>query len=432
MIRFTFPRFAGVLVAALLVGYTFFLAPKLAHVRPTAAAAHAGGSGSTDDPPKVRPGRKEFPVPDKAFLGVATAEGAHDFAPVDAFAKATARKPSVLLFTEGWAVDHFKQETFDQVAKRGMMPMLSWEPWDYRAPVQADKSRSNQSRYALSRIINGEFDAYIRSYADGIRGLDYQVAIRFAHEMNGFWYPWSEQANGNRPGEYVQMWRHVHDIFKRAGVTNVLWVWSANVSYANSGQLSALYPGDDQVDWIGLSGYYGTEGHEQYQSFQSVFEPTFNELRRFSRKPLVLTEVGATDSAGRRADWIRDMFATLPRRPDVIGVIWFEAVRELDWRLAKTPVAAAAYAAAAADPRYAVTWTRDSVGRLEVTIPEPPPSAAPTSKAPNPPPARTTTPARPNPPRHTPTKAPTVAPTKPQPTPEPTTPPTTPEPTPTP
>ena len=31
--------------------------------------------------------------------------------------------------------------------------------------------------------------------------------------MNGWWWPWSEQLNGNNPGEFVAAWRHVHDIF---------------------------------------------------------------------------------------------------------------------------------------------------------------------------------------------------------------------------
>ena len=37
--------------------------------------------------------------------------------------------------------------------------------------------------------------------------------LRFDWEMNGFWFPWSEGVNGNKPGEFVAAWRHVHDIF---------------------------------------------------------------------------------------------------------------------------------------------------------------------------------------------------------------------------
>ena len=52
--------------------------------------------------------------------------------------------------------------------------------------------------------------------------------------MNGSWFPWSEGVNGNRAGEYVAAWRHVHDIFTAVGATNVTWVWCPNVDYNNN------------------------------------------------------------------------------------------------------------------------------------------------------------------------------------------------------
>lgn len=169
------------------------------------------------------------------------------------------------------------------------------------------------------------------------RLLGYPVAIRFAHEMNGYWYPWCEQSNGNSRGEYVQAWRHIHQVFDAAGAHNAVWVWSPNVSYTNSTPLTRLYPGDAYVDWVGLSGYYGTVGKENYQSFDALFTPTRTELRRFTRKPLVITEVGATDAAGRKAEWITGMFRSLPRHRDIIGVIWYQAVKEIDWRVGTSP-----------------------------------------------------------------------------------------------
>ena len=229
------------------------------------------------------------------------------------------------------------------------MPILSWEPWDYTAGP-------NQPGYKLSEIANGRYDTYVRSWARGIAALRYPVVLRFAHEMNGFWFPWGEQANGNRPGEYVKAWRHVHDVFAAAGATNVAWLWSPNVTYPGATPLAGLYPGDAYVDWIGLSGYYGTEGRTSYWSFDTIFNHTLAELHTFARKPVVITETGATNAAGRQAAWIRQMFSQLPEHPDVIGVLWFEAVKEIDWRIAHTPGSAAAFGAGAADARYQTPW----------------------------------------------------------------------------
>ena len=101
-----------------------------------------------------------------------------------------------------------------------------------------DASSGDQPAYRLAAIIDGTYDAYIRSWATGMAALPYPVVIRFAHEMNGFWYPWCEQSNGNRPGDYVAAWRHVHDLFADAGAHNVTWLWSPNVTYPGAAPLA--------------------------------------------------------------------------------------------------------------------------------------------------------------------------------------------------
>jgi beta-mannanase len=243
-----------------------------------------------------------------------------------------------------------------------MLPIVAWEPWDHSATGEA-RSRGAQPEYRLSRIAGGDFDDYIRSWADGIKALGYPVGIRFAHEMNGFWYPWCEQSNGNRPGDYVKAYRHVHDLFRAAGAENVIWLWSPNVTYPGAEPLEGLYPGDDYVDWIGLSGYYGTEGVESYRSFNAIFTRTFDELRTFTDRPIVITETGATDSDGAKARYVREMFAQLPDHPDVIGVIWFELRNDVDWRVATAPAAAKAFGQGAGSERYAVSWSTNTVAR---------------------------------------------------------------------
>jgi hypothetical protein len=397
MLRLTFPRITSLLIALALVGYTFVLAPRLESAAGGDVPSADGGL-ALDVDRNARTPRMLFPPADKVFLGVSTAEGWHDFGSLDAFAAATRHRPSAMMFTAGWAVDKFNRAGFDLVARRGMLPVVSWEPWDHRSRPGADNSRSAQPRYTLARIVAGEYDAYIRAYAKGVRELRYEVGIRLAHEMNGFWYPWSEQSNGNRPGDYVRMWRHVHDIFKEVGAYNALWIWSPNVVYTNSTPIAALYPGDSYVDWIGLSGYYGTEGVEMYRGFVDTFERSITEVRGIARKPIVITEVGATDKDGRKAEWVTDMFAALPRYPDIIGVIWFEAVREADWRIAPAPAAAAAYAAGAAHARYSVDWSPATWARLE------PPSPAPTSTTPSTSPSTRSTTSKP------PTRQPTRRP----------------------
>ncbi|GLL02805.1 glycoside hydrolase family 26 protein [Dactylosporangium matsuzakiense] len=374
----TGPRvFAAILLSAL-AGYTFYLAPRIGD--PTAVPV------SDEGPPVVRAtassSRPQFPPPGKTFIGVTTVAGAHDFGAVDGFTKAAGHAPAAMMINDGWAARTFDQGALDRVAQRGMMPIVSWEPWNYRDDTVAkDGSHSDQPEYQLSKITRGDYDAYLTAYADGIKGLRYAVGLRLAHEMNGFWYPWSTGVNGNRSEDYIAMWRHVHDVMTRAGATNIVWIWSPNITFDTKNPLSELYPGDDYVDWLGLSGYYGTAGATAYRTPEAVFDSTLAQLRTFTRKPLVITETGATNVTGQKAQWIADLARYLPKHPDIIGFIWYEAIRETDWKIATTPDAGKAFTALAADPRYDVKWTPKAIPRLTADVSEPapaPPSAAST------------------------------------------------------
>src|SRR3954470_1765769 len=84
----------------------------------------------------------------------------------------------------------------DQVERIGIREVLvSWEPWK---PVPAKLGVFRQARpqrgYTNRDIARGVQDPYIETFARGLATFDGTVYLRFAHEMNGFWYPWSHNA----------------------------------------------------------------------------------------------------------------------------------------------------------------------------------------------------------------------------------------------
>ncbi|MFR9780012.1 glycoside hydrolase family 26 protein [Micromonospora sp. MS34] len=383
MVRLTLPRVALVLVGALLLTYAFKVAPATVDgprkTTPSDRIAQAGpdvvAPAVASEPPPPPPA--VFPPGGRTFIGVMTDKGPYDLTPVDTFTAAARHQPQVLLFSVGWGAAPFDRTLFDRIRDRGMLPMLGWEPWDERVDAaarkrklttrQIDKLRSDQPAYRLSRVARGDFDSHLLAWAEGIRSLGYPVAIRFAHEMNGHWYPWCGAVNGNRPGDYVKAWRHVHDLFRDAGATNVIWVWSANVRWSDAAPaLAPLYPGDGYVDWIGMTGYYGSGAFSQYRPFDAIFKRTVTEIRAFSRKPLVITETAASEASERKAEWISQTFRMLPDYPDIIGLIWFEVNKERDWRIVSSAAASKAFAEAVAVPRYDVSWSPEAVPRGEV------------------------------------------------------------------
>ena len=196
----TLPRL--MLAALLLVGgYTFVVAPRVAA---ETGPAVRWETKRTEPRPTFTPGPTPrrptaFPPAGKAFFGVFTSRGPADLTEYDGFVAAAGKQPQVMMFAQGWAVAKtFDRQPFDRIMNRGMLPMLGWEPWNFRSESKQDKQRGNQPEYQLSKIIRGDHDAYVKAWAAGVKSLGYPVAIRFAHEMNGYWYPWCESANGNR------------------------------------------------------------------------------------------------------------------------------------------------------------------------------------------------------------------------------------------
>jgi beta-mannanase len=348
------------------MAYVFEIAPGLPpstgmHLFGSPAARRTAGSLT-----KATGNADVFPPAGKKFIGIMTSAGPYNFADLDAFTKAVGHQPEVYEFSQGWRVNEFNRGIIERVVRRGMMPMISWEPWNYLLQPKINSLRGFQSAYRLSRIIDGDYDQYIKSWAEGIKALGFPIAIRFAHEMNGTWYPWCERTNGNRPGQYVRAWRHVHDIFSEVGATNVTWVWSPNIIYDSaSANLRELYPGNNYVNWIGLSGYYGPKGR-RYKSFDRVFGHTISFLRTFTNKPVVVTEVGATDDRGLEAKWVKQMFTELPNQKSLIGIIWFEAVKDVDWRIASDSAAVSFFAAGFAEHLYQMKWKPSLKLRSEI------------------------------------------------------------------
>jgi len=433
-VRVTVPKLLALGFCVLLAGYVFMVAPRMHAAAARPAAPAAGQPSPTAPAVPVQANSPAFPPAGHKFVGIMTNSGPYDFTDLDKFTAAVGHQPSVYEVGQGWAVNQFNASVIDAVARRGMLPLISWEPWDYRTAPMGTSRQGDQPAYSLSTIIDGRYDRYIRSWAEGVKSLGYPIALRFAHEMNGNWYPWAVFANGNEPSQYVRAWRHVHDIFTQVGATNVIWVWSPNIIWNTFTDLGSLYPGNSYVDWIGLSGYYGTPGMQNYKSFDQVFDSTIADLRTFTSKPLVITETGATNVSGEMAPWITQMFLELPAHTDIIGVIWFEAFNVIDWRVADVPAAGRAFAAGLAGPAYRTPWEPGMPGLLTAPVPETVPGSQPAGSA-SPPAAATTPPAAvtrpavatrlatrrssPAPPRPSPTAPATPAPKKPAPTPSP-------------
>jgi Glycosyl hydrolase family 26 len=288
------------------------------------------------------------PPAGSVWTGV-TVDGALGTVPeLDAYqGSAGGKKPAVIMDYRDWAhTPDFPSDFGDLAVSRGATPMLTWEPWDYTGGT-------TQPAYRLSTISAGSWDTLIRRWATQVKAWGKPLLLRFAHEMNGTWYPWAEGVNGNAAGQYVPAFRRVVSLFRSVGATNVTWVWSPNTVFAGSAPLTRLYPGDAYVDWTALDGYnWGTNAASGWQTFEQVFGPSITQVRALSGRPFMLGEIGSAEEGGDKAAWITDFFGRMAARPEIRAFVWFNHAKEADWRIQSSDASRIAYANAVAAPRY--------------------------------------------------------------------------------
>ncbi len=223
----------------------------------------------------------------------------------------------------------------------GHLPELTWEP------------QMSGNGIAYDDVIAGHYDAYLTNFAQGVAGLGYPIRVSLAPEMNTDWTPWGMGLHGNNPTNFKAFWQHVVGKFREAGASNVVWVWSPNVTPSNAnqlygGNLGNLYPGDSFVDLMGLDGYNwgSSQSWSVWQSFSQVFQSSYQQLLGVSSKNIILMEVASAEAGGSKAAWITDMFSQLQSGYSRIqGFTWFNINKETDWRINSSPGAQAAFTA---------------------------------------------------------------------------------------
>ena len=263
---------------------------------------------------------------------------------VDTLQARTGRPVEIVNWYQNWGggswIASVQPHLVRAVTDSGRTPLLTWEPWDPAAGV-------DQPAYRLARIADGTHDAYMASFARGLRDLGTTVYLRPMHEMNGTWYPWGAGVNANTPADYVAAWRRMHAVFAAQGATNVRWVWSPNNFDVAPGQpLEAFYPGQPYVDVLAVDGYNWGSTAPQFGgwlTFAQVFQNAYDRLKALGPQPIWIAEAGTAPEGGDKPAWIRDMFARAAQMDRLEAIVWFNENKERDWRADASDAVAAAF-----------------------------------------------------------------------------------------
>src|SRR3954452_7842272 len=223
--------------------------------------------------------------------------------------------------------------------------LVTWEPWQ-PVPVSAEES-APQPGYRNRDIVHGVQDAYIRTFARSLGRFPGVVYLRYAHEMNGTWYPWSSDAR-----QYPRAWRHVVRIFRAVGAADVRFVWSPNLNLYEARtpwlrNLKRYWPGAKYVDYVGATtiNFGGTRAR-----FYTVtrIASRLRVVRKLYKKPLMLTETST--AFDQRVSWLSGMRRLLRRTPWIRALVWSQLKSRgqasipgagvLNWNVRNDPAAA--------------------------------------------------------------------------------------------
>jgi mannan endo-1,4-beta-mannosidase len=255
------------------------------------------------------------------YVGVFERGVPQSYAGITAFTKTTGVSPRVVSYYSGW-LEPFQAGFAADAVRHGALPLVQIDP----------------THVSLAAIAAGQYDDYLRSYADAVRSFGHKIVLGFGHEMNGNWYSWGYK---HTPASmFVAVWRHIVNVFRDQGVHNVIWMWTVNIVHPGYGGIAnpaRWWPGSSYVSWIGMDGYY----YKPSWTFAPLFGPTIKIAHALSRVPIpiLISETGApvTDQPAK----IANLFAGI-RAYGLLGFVWFDVNGVEDWDLS-TPAAIAAF-----------------------------------------------------------------------------------------
>ncbi len=263
------------------------------------AVAVAGTRLARSYPSPPPPAHASLAAQQAAYLGVYEPGAPPAYGPIADFTQAAGKEPNLVVYYSGW-VEAFNTSFAQLIHKHGMTPFVQIDPTDA----------------SIAQIAAGTYDDYLRAYAGSVRDFRHAVVIGFGHEMNAPWYSWGY---GHVPAAtFIAAWQHIVTLFRSQGAENVTWLWTLQADQPLTGPIASWWPGPHYVTWIGIDGYYNRAS----DTFGSVFGKTIGQVRKFTGKPVLLSEtaVGTQDDPFVN---IQNLFKGMLQYK-TLGLVWFD------------------------------------------------------------------------------------------------------------
>jgi hypothetical protein len=311
----------------------------------------------------------------------------NDLSVLDSFTASlggSSHRPAIWSVWSDWLGPNrsFPYELMQGLRDRGVTPMVFWQP--------DNPTNLNSAGVTYKKIIDGDFDTYIRRWATDAKAWGYPLVLRFAHEADGNWFPWSVGRFGSTPAQFIGAWRHIFNIFRGpsgVGAVNVRFLWSP---WSTDKKAAALYPGSHYVDYVGFTGLNWSNEQHPWSSMVNLYREPIKQLGNIApHKQVIVAEAGSVDKVvhgdSLKPSWIESgypaVFAAFPR---LVAIVYFnvQVPHQADWRLTTPRHALEAYRAISSDSRFHGDLTWDVA--LPPFVHKPTSSLASTGKAKSP------------------------------------------------
>jgi hypothetical protein len=225
---------------------------------------------------------------------------------LDEWQRATGITPDLCMIFEAWARQRTLTDTLNKAKAFGHEAIaITWEPWS-PTPVgtPAVEQGEAQAQWSAESILDGRHDDYIDGFARALRDSNMTVYLRFAHEMNGTWYPWHHD-----PEMYVAAWKYLRNRMRsQRGAWNVKFVWSPNPDLWRATpadwlqRLLPYWPGGAAVEFVGMTMIdFGGDKYYPVAAFARQFELA----RQVFLKSVLAMEVNV--ARDRAIEWLDDL-----------------------------------------------------------------------------------------------------------------------------
>jgi len=218
------------------------------------------------------------------------------------------------LFLPWEDVDLDSLKTADAYAlERKRNVLITVEPWSW------DVSWRLTSDELRRKILQGGYDENMHAIARMVSQMKSPVIIRWGQEMEdkSGRFSWS----GWAPNDYITAYRHMMDIVRKEA-PNAKLMWSPK----GEDGLQAYYPGDNYVDFVGLS-VFGLEAFDKIEhggpwTFGQSLQKGYSLVEKYN-KPIWVAELGYEGNDAYIKPWMNDVTLKTSEFPKLEEVVYF-------------------------------------------------------------------------------------------------------------